>query len=109
MHKPSSGRGRVHDSRSDVAMAGAITDAATTAGVATGVATGVLCIRTRIVVTTDSVGGHPAACRLQITGAMQVTTMFAVALAGLAAGCQTDFMVDSPSTVVAPAIPDNVF
>lgn len=34
--------------------------------------------------------------------------MFALALA-LAAGCQTDFVVDSPSTVLAPEIPANAF
>jgi hypothetical protein len=37
---------------------------------------------------------------------MRLTTMFAVLLAG---GCQTDFVVDSPSTVLAPEIPVNVF
>jgi hypothetical protein len=46
---------------------------------------------------------------LHLDTEMQVTTRIAVALAGLAAGCQTDFNVDSPSTVVAPTIPDNVF
>jgi hypothetical protein len=52
---------------------------------------------------------HFAACRLQLAGEMRVTTIFAITLTGLAAGCQTDFLVDSPSTVLAPAIPDNAF
>src|SRR5512132_516564 len=47
-----------------------------------------------------------AACRLQRRVEMRVATMFAIALAG---GCQTDFVVDSPSTVLAPEIPGNVF
>src|ERR1041384_8496714 len=38
--------------------------------------------------------------------AMSVTALFASALA---AGCQTDFAVDSPATVLAPEIPRNAF
>ncbi|TMQ22442.1 MAG: hypothetical protein E6J90_12480 [Deltaproteobacteria bacterium] len=37
---------------------------------------------------------------------MRVTTIFAIALA---AGCQTEFVVESPPTVLAPSIPANVF
>src|SRR5215475_3476518 len=37
---------------------------------------------------------------------MRVTTILAVVLA---AGCQTDFVVASPPTVLSPAIPANVF
>jgi hypothetical protein len=37
---------------------------------------------------------------------MRFTTLFAVVLAG---GCQTDFVVDSPATVLAPNIPANAF
>jgi hypothetical protein len=40
---------------------------------------------------------------------MRITTIFAITLVGLAGGCQTDFEVDSPSTVLAPAIPANAF
>src|SRR5215468_1306252 len=40
---------------------------------------------------------------------VRVTPIFAIALAGLAGGCQTDFIVDSPPTVLAPTIPANVF
>jgi hypothetical protein len=38
---------------------------------------------------------------------MRVTTTFAILL--LAGGCQTDFVVDSPVTVLSPTIPANVF
>src|SRR4051794_10063499 len=37
---------------------------------------------------------------------MRVTTIIAILLVG---GCQTDFVVDSPTTVLAPSIPANVF
>jgi hypothetical protein len=37
---------------------------------------------------------------------MRLATMFAIALV---AGCQTDFVVDSPATVLAPEIPGNAF
>jgi hypothetical protein len=38
---------------------------------------------------------------------MRATTLFAILLATV--GCQTDFVVDSPPTVLAPDIPANVF
>lgn len=38
---------------------------------------------------------------------MRVTTTFAILV--LAGGCQTDFIVDSPVTVLPPSIPANVF